>query len=435
MALALDTGPADAPVRVLVVAEHASARFGGEAALSLHYFRVLLNRRVPVWLITHARVRAELLETFPEAADHMHFIEDAALHRLMWRMGRALPARLAYFTTGYISRLSTQFAQRRLARKLVQTHGITVVHQPMPVSPKEPSLLHGLGAPVVIGPMNGGMDYPPGFEKASLRLVSTLESAGRMASLLLNRLIPGKRRAAMLLVANERTRRALPPGVNKRVLELQENGVDLQLWRDVSGIGAPQVPNPARFVFMGRLIDLKGVDMLLEALSVARRTADLTLTVIGDGPDGPRLRQIAADLGLLASKNGAAPAVTFAGWKTQRECAQLLQAHDALALPSLRECGGAVVLEAMACGLPVLATAWGGPLDYLDSSCGILVPPHSRAQLVCDLADGLARLAGDPALRRQMGQAGRKRVEAYFDWDKKTEQMMDIYRAAAAATH
>ena len=126
------------PPRVLIVSEHASARFGGEAALPLHYFRVLRSRGVPVWLVTHARTRDELQALFP-GETRIRYIEDTALARLMWRVGRRLPARVAYLTVGFVSRVATQLAQRRLVRRLVAEHGIDVVHQPMPVSPRTTS--------------------------------------------------------------------------------------------------------------------------------------------------------------------------------------------------------------------------------------------------------------------------------------------------------
>jgi len=194
-------------LRVLIVSEHASARFGGEAALPLHYFRVLRARGLPVWLVTHARTRDELSQLFP-GETRIRYVEDTPLARAMWRIGRRLPAQVAYFTVGFVSRFATQLTQRRIARELVRAHRIDVVHQPMPVSPREPSMMYALGAPVLIGPMNGGMDYPPAFHRARGFLERLLLGAGRFSAALLNRLMPGKRRAAMLLVANERTRGA-----------------------------------------------------------------------------------------------------------------------------------------------------------------------------------------------------------------------------------
>ena len=200
-------------MRVAIVAEHASARFGGEAALPLHYFRVLQRRGVPVWLITHARTRDELSALYPRN-DRIVYVPDTRLHKILWRMSRLLPDSISYFTTGYLSRLSTQWAQRRIVRRLVAEHAITVVHQPMPVSPREPSALFGFGVPVVIGPMNGGMDYPPAFRRQRGFVERLLLRLGRSSAALMNLLLPGKRQSALLLVANSRTRQALPAGAS-----------------------------------------------------------------------------------------------------------------------------------------------------------------------------------------------------------------------------
>src|SRR5215212_7219650 len=115
----------------------------------------------------------------------------------------------------------------------------------------------------------------------------------------------------------------------------------------------------------------------------------------------------------------------------QSQCAaELLQSADAMVLPSLFECGGAVVLEAMACGLPVIATNWGGPADYLDDTCGILVAPTSRDALIDGLAMAMRRLADSPSLREAMGRAARVRAAA-FDWQQKVDRMVTLYAAVA----
>jgi len=103
---------------------------------------------------------------------------------------------------------------------------------------------------------------------------------------------------------------------------------------------------------------------------------------------------------------------------------------DGLVLPSLLECGGAVVLEAMALGKPVIATAWGGPLDYLDDSCGVLVPPSGVDELIDGLAAAMVRLASSVDDRMLMGRNGQAKVKKLFDWDVKVDRMIDIYRAA-----
>jgi glycosyltransferase involved in cell wall biosynthesis len=98
------------------------------------------------------------------------------------------------------------------------------------------------------------------------------------------------------------------------------------------------------------------------------------------------------------------------------------------------ECGGAVVLESMAMGIPVIATNWGGPSEYLDESCGILIEPRSQGLFVDDLAAAMTRMATSPALRRAMGQMGHHRAVSEFDWDVKVDAILDIYRHVVEAT-
>ena len=367
----------NAPPRILIVAEHASAQFGGEAILPLHWFRKLRARGIEAWMIVHDRTRTELKALMPDQIDRVHFVSDTWLHKLMWRLGRIMPAQIAYFTTGYISRLSSQISACRLARRLIAEKDITVVHQPIPVSPREPSCLYDLGAPVVMGPMNGGMTYPPGFEApdGKIRTIRMLTALGRRASDLVHYLMPGKLRAATLLVANERTRQGLPSGCGGTVVELVENAVDLTLWsasggpaRDGNSLG------PTHFAFVGRLVDWKAVDLLLLAFAKVCARHPARFTVYGDGPMRAAWEDQSRRLGL-------AHIVQFAGWLSQRECSAALNGADVLVLPSLYECGGAVVLEAMACGLPVVATNWGGPADYIDPACGILVDPTELGPL------------------------------------------------------
>lgn len=122
--------------------------------------------------------------------------------------------------------------------------------------------------------------------------------------------------------------------------------------------------------------------------------------------------------------------VQFTGFLPQQACALRLQQADVLVLPSLFECGGAVVLEAMAMGLPVIATAWGGPTDYLDPSCGILVQPDSRESLIAGFASAMTTLAQSPALRETLGQAGLARARAQFDWERKIDRITGLYEQA-----
>jgi glycosyltransferase involved in cell wall biosynthesis len=303
-------------------------------------------------------------------------------------------------------------------RQLIHGEGINVIHQPIPVAPRFPSVLFGLGVPVMIGPLNGGMEYPPAFRRTESRISRMAIALGRLFANAVNTLLPGKKCADVVLVANERTRRALPSGIRGRVIELVENGIDIGVWQ---GASASTDTAAARFVFLGRLVDWKAVDIVIRALE---KVPSAKLEVIGDGPMSETWKSLADELRVKDR-------VHFAGWLPQLECAARLRTSVALVLPSLYECGGAVVLEAMAMGKPVIATRWGGPADYLDASSGILVEPESYSGLVDGFAEAMQKFIDSPKLAKLMGAAGRERVVRDFDWQRKIDQITSIYRALA----
>jgi glycosyltransferase involved in cell wall biosynthesis len=87
-----------------------------------------------------------------------------------------------------------------------------------------------------------------------------------------------------------------------------------------------------------------------------------------------------------------------------------------------------VVLEVMAVGLPVIATNWGGPADYLNSICGILVEPASKEGFVQGLTEAMLNITQSPELRHSMGCAARERVRQHFDWERKVDRILEIYQ-------
>ena len=180
-----------------------------------------------------------------------------------------------------------------------------------------------------------------------------------------------------------------------------------------------------RFGCFGRLVAWKGIDLLLEAFAAVAARVPARLEILGDGP-------LRAGLEEAAGRLGVADRVEFTGWIDQARVPRPAGGTGRFVLPSLLECGGAVVLEAMAVGLPVIATDWGGPADYLDASCGILVKPTGRAEFCSGLAAAMLELAESPDRRRALGGAGRLRVSRDFDWQIKVDQMLAIYRDTVA---
>jgi glycosyltransferase involved in cell wall biosynthesis len=402
-------------MRICIVAEHASRRFGGEAFLPVHYFGLLRSRGVETWLVVHSRTRTELVELFAEDVDRILFVPDLWIHKLLFYLSRHLPRRLSEATLGLINQLITQFCQRSILRQLIQNHRIDVIHQPIPISPRFPSALFGLGVPVVIGPMNGGMEYPPAFRHTESWVSRVAIAFLRLFTNAGNTLVPGKKHADVLLVANQRTRQALPSGIRGKVMELDENGIDIGMWQSASDSGEATIP---RFVFVGRMVNWKAVDIVIRALD---KVPSAELEIVGDGPMLEAWKSLANELGVKDR-------VCFAGRLAQPEYAVRLRSSVGLVLPSLYESGGAVVLEAMASSKPVIATRWGGPADYLNESCGILVEPESYATLVAGFAEGMQKLIDSPELAKSMGDAGRERAVRDFDWQRRIDRVICIYR-------
>lgn len=158
-------------------------------------------------------------------------------------------------------------------------------------------------------------------------------------------------------------------------------------------------------LFVGRLAAVKGVPVLLEALTELRKThPDLRLTLIGDGPDRTKLEHQAKALGLT-------DLVSFVGYKSQSEVAEALAATDIFVLPSFAEGVPVVLMEALAAQVPVVTTQIAGVPELVEhGTSGQLVPPGDRDALT----QALNALLSDPDLRRQMGAAGRAKVMADY---------------------
>jgi glycosyltransferase involved in cell wall biosynthesis len=407
---------------VCIVAEHASYKFGGEAILPCQYFSRLRARGIEAWLVVHARTKPELEGLFPNDRERILYVDDNWFHRLFLKGSRFLPRRIGQASFGTATHLYTQWLARKKVRSLIRGNRVNLVHQPNPVSPRLPSLMFALGVPVIIGPMNGGMEFPPAFRGSESAATRYAVFIGRRLSGLANRAIPGKMRAAALLVANERTKSALPSRVHAKVLEFPENGVDLKTWSD-SLSGAPSSSfegDKPRFVYIGRLVSWKAVDLAIDAVG---RVPGACLEIIGKGPMQETWQKHVENANL-------SDRIIFSGWLSQDECARRLQSAVALLLPSMYESGGAVVLEAMATGTPVIATNWGGPSTYLNKNCGFLVDPTSREAMVEGFAHAMRELSQKPELARRMAANCKQRVAEEFDWERKIDCMLDIYRRA-----
>jgi colanic acid/amylovoran biosynthesis glycosyltransferase len=208
-------------------------------------------------------------------------------------------------------------------------------------------------------------------------------------------------------------------------VEVIHCGIDPAAFRPLEGTA----DGPLRIVAVGTLHEVKGQIHLIEACRLlAERGVAFTCRFIGDGPDRSALEARVAEAGLDDR-------VTFAGRMTSDAVAAELAASDVLAAPSVPTRGGkregipVVLMEAMASGLPVVASRLSGiPELVTDGVDGLLVPPGDDGAL----ADALARLAGDPAERERLGAAGRATVMRDFDVDRNAAMLATRIRDALA---
>jgi len=214
------------------------------------------------------------------------------------------------------------------------------------------------------------------------------------------------------------------------------NGVDLEAFRAPGVASRPELSLRDGGCVIGTVTRLdepkKGLTVLLHALAALARREGLPpwqCLLVGDGPARARLEALAAELGLSGR-------VVFAGMR--RDVPRVLPALDLFVCPSLYEGFGIAIVEAMAAGRPVVASAVGGiPEIVVDQDTGLLVPPGDATAL----AEAMAALLARPDQARQMGLRGRERARKMFSIETTVERHRQLYetlnarRARGAEAH
>jgi glycosyltransferase involved in cell wall biosynthesis len=262
------------------------------------------------------------------------------------------------------------------------------------------------------------MRFPPAYRHRENRIALVGLALARMLANPLSRVLRGKLKADVLLYSNERTHKLLPARRRGEAVHLVANAVDTAKW---CACGRANWDGPPRFITAGRLVDFKAFDLLLEAFARVRASLECRLRIIGDGPLRHRLETQAKELGIAND-------VEFLGWLGEDDEIREMTKSDAFVFPSLREAGGAVVLEAMALGLPTIAANWGGPADYVVEGTGILVDCSSADGFVQGLVDAMKSLGCSPERRQIMGRRGRLEVETKHDWERRIDFLESLYR-------
>jgi phosphatidylinositol alpha-1,6-mannosyltransferase len=210
-------------------------------------------------------------------------------------------------------------------------------------------------------------------------------------------------------------------GLDRARIPVLHTGVDTRHFSPQPG-GKAARPT---IVFVGRLSRNKGVVQLLRvACALAKEIPGLRLRVIGRGEDA-----VVQEMQELA-KSGPSDLLELAGPKSRAELPAELSAAHVFAAPSFYEGGpGFVYLEAMACGLPVIACQGSGAAEAIvDGQTGLLVPSADDAALM----DALRRLLTDPSLRERLGRAGREHVRAHADSEDCLRRLEAFYTQVSA---
>ncbi len=296
-----------------------------------------------------------------------------------------------------------------------------IVHRVTPTSPVMPSPIAArcarAGVPFVIGPINGGVPWPKGFEALARE---DREWLGRARSM--HKLLPAHRstraHATAILVGSRTSYAAIAERWRSKCVYMPENGVDANAVHDTQKSNS----GPLRVIFVGRLVPLKGVDLLLEAAAPLVRDRRVEVEIVGDGRQRAALEDLARNENLGAG-------VTFSGWLSHAAVHERMTTAHVLVLPSLREFGGGVVVESMAAGAVPIVLDHGGPPELVSPGTGIVVPMGSRDEIVAALRASIAALAGDRAKLEAMSARCVERVREHFTWQSKAARLRGLYES------
>lgn len=385
-----------------------------------------IGRKVSAHLVTQVRNRDAIQRAGAREGIDFTAINSEALDARMFRLanrfrggtnrGWTLITGAATLTYPYFEHLLwKQFGAR------IRGGEFDIVHRLVPLSPTSPSFLaencRRAGVPFILGPLNGGVPWPKHFDSARRKekeWLSYIRDAYK--------LLPGYRTtrgsASAILIGSRDTWRQMPASYYGKCVYIPENAIDPRWF---SKRRARKAQRPIRCVFVGRLVPYKGADMLIEASAPLIREGKLTIEIIGDGPQMQELKD-------LIARERVESGVKLAGWVPHEQLQDHLLEADLFTFPSIREFGGAVVLEAMAVGVVPIVMNYGGPAELVNDRTGWLIPMGSRAEIVDHLRKVLAALADQPEQIETKSALAYERAHRLFTWDAKAEQVLAVYQ-------
>lgn len=421
--------PASRSVRPLIIAEAANPTLTSAALVGWSCAKAIAAQ-TDAHIVTEWRNRDDFLRAGMKEGTDFTAINNRRLQHLSWSLATKFSRKGSFSWSLYavLSNLVYPFFERKLWQAFeprLRAGEFDLVHRLLPLSPTTPSWiaprLKKVGVPFVLGPLNGGVPWPKGFD--DLRQQER-DGAGRLRSLY--RFSPGLKQtresAAAILTASRTTLNEMPARLRSRCVFMPENAVDLEKFPlTPKAPAAPDPSKPLRISFVGRLVALKGVDMLIAAAAPLVRGGKLHLDIIGDGPERERLKAMAENENITAG-------VSMDGWIPHAQLGARLRESDLFVFPSIREFGGGVVLEAMALGIPAVVLDHGGPPELVPPGTGYVLPMTTREDIVFRLRQLLIELHEDPSQLHTAGGQAQAHVRRYFTWEARALQIHEVYR-------
>ena len=410
--------------RVLLIAEAANPEWVSVPLVGWSLAHALRDV-ADTHLVTHVRNEKAILRAGYAADRDFTAIDSEVVARPMWRLaqilrfgkgkGWTMNTAIGALTYPYFEHL----VWKRFGADLTAGR-FDLVHRITPLTPTATSPIAAkcrrAGVPFVMGPLNGGVPWPRGFDAERRREREWLSYIRDVY-----KLMPGRgatlEAAAAIIVGSRHTLSEMPARHRDKCIWLPENAIDPARF---GGENAATAEGPLRACFIGRLVPYKGPDMLLEAALPYLRDGRLRLDIVGDGPLMPALRAV-------ATREGVTGAVTFHGWVAHGDVPAIARQCHLFAFPSVREFGGGVVLEAMALGVVPMIVDYAGPGELVDATTGIKVPLGPREEIVSAFRDRLGALCSDRRVLPTMAARGRAAVEESFTWSAKARQVAAIY--------
>lgn len=413
--------PRDRPVVLFgsfACAPPGSSRFGGGEDLLGWSIPVHAARHVEAHVLTDATNAGAIEEEqLRRPADHVSFHFVALPRPLAWL--RRVQGGVQFYA--YVWQVEAFFVASALHDEL----GFDVYHH---VTYANDWMASHTGAllpvPFIRGPGGGAHRVPPHLARGRgarfvwvQRLRTLLQRLLRMDPVF----VRSRRRAAKILVCTRESLDAIPARHRAKAELMPVNGMGVD---EIPATLPLRTDGGLRVLTVGKLLDLKAVDLAIEAFApLARDRPDARLEIIGDGPQRPALEARAARLGIAGQ-------VVFAGWRARADVLAAMRHADIFLFPSLRDGGGAVVIEAMAMGLPVVCFDLAGPGMHVIEGCGIRISSHPAVDPVQAFTRALRTLAASPFRRRILGSNAQERVRQNYTWERLADRLQRIYWAA-----